>query len=162
MVKIPAVLDCACLIGLERIGQLPLLPALLEPVIAPPAVVAEFGHCPAWLTEEAPLASPIPIQRTCVLVRHLLPVSAVAVEAAAKDSPIPAQFRTVNCRQGKVSYQESPPHVPPLIKSWTPRRCETGRRVLEKHPESLRRLEQRCAGDIGVYREAVRLAGFAD
>ena len=54
MVKIPAVLDCACLIGLERIGQLPLLPALLEPVIAPPAVILEFGQRPSWLIEEAP------------------------------------------------------------------------------------------------------------
>jgi len=49
MVKIPAVLDCACLIGLERIGRLDLLPALLDPVIAPPAVVPEFGSRPAWL-----------------------------------------------------------------------------------------------------------------
>ena len=30
MVKISAVLNCACLIGLERIGQLSLLPALLR------------------------------------------------------------------------------------------------------------------------------------
>ena len=54
MVKIPAVLDCACLIGLERIGRLDLLPALLDPVIAPPAVVLEFGSRPAWLNEVTP------------------------------------------------------------------------------------------------------------
>jgi predicted nucleic acid-binding protein len=54
MVKISAVLDCACLIGLERIGHLPLLPALLEPVIAPPAVISEFGQRPSWLLEQAP------------------------------------------------------------------------------------------------------------
>jgi hypothetical protein len=29
MVKIPAVVDSACLIGLERIGRLDLLPALI-------------------------------------------------------------------------------------------------------------------------------------
>jgi predicted nucleic acid-binding protein len=54
MVRIAAVLDCACLIGLERIGQLSLLPALLEPAIAPPAVIAEFGQRPPWLIEEEP------------------------------------------------------------------------------------------------------------
>ena len=54
MVKIPAVLDCACLIGLERIGRLDLLPALLDPIFAPPAVVQEFGSRPVWLTEVIP------------------------------------------------------------------------------------------------------------
>jgi len=54
MVKMPAVLDCACLIGLERIGRLDLLPALLEPIAAPPAVVQEFGSRPAWITEVTP------------------------------------------------------------------------------------------------------------
>ena len=54
MVKIPAVLDCACLIGLERIGRLDLLPALLEPIAAPPAVIQEFGSRPAWITEVTP------------------------------------------------------------------------------------------------------------
>lgn len=51
MVKIPAVLDSACLIGLERIERLALLPALLEPVMAPPAVIREFGSHPEWLVE---------------------------------------------------------------------------------------------------------------
>ena len=54
MVKIPAVLDCACLIGLERIGQLDLLPSLIDPVIAPPAVLSEFGSQPLWLQVETP------------------------------------------------------------------------------------------------------------
>lgn len=54
MVKVSAVLDCACLIGLERIGQLDLLPSLLHPVFAPPAVVSEFGSQPAWLQVAAP------------------------------------------------------------------------------------------------------------
>ena len=51
MVKIPAVLDSACLIGFERIGRLDLLPALLEPAMAPPAVIREFGSRPEWLAE---------------------------------------------------------------------------------------------------------------
>lgn len=52
MVKEPAVLDSACLIGLERISRLDLLPALLHPLLAPPAVHLEFGDCPPWLNLE--------------------------------------------------------------------------------------------------------------
>jgi predicted nucleic acid-binding protein len=54
MVKIAAVVDSASLIGLERIGRLDLLPALLEPVFAPPAVHQEFGALPAWVKVERP------------------------------------------------------------------------------------------------------------
>ena len=55
MVKITAVVDSACLIGLERIGHLDLLPALLEPVMAPPAVGLEFGPLPPWMIVRAPV-----------------------------------------------------------------------------------------------------------
>ncbi len=48
--KIAAVVDSTCLIGLERIGRLGLLPVLLSPICAPPAVVSEFGSRPEWLT----------------------------------------------------------------------------------------------------------------
>jgi predicted nucleic acid-binding protein len=44
------VTDTSCLIGLERIGQLELLPRLFEAVLAPAAVVREFGPTPAWLS----------------------------------------------------------------------------------------------------------------
>ena len=54
MVKIAAVVDSACLIGLERIGRLDLLPALLDPIFVPPAVNQEFGTLPTWLTVELP------------------------------------------------------------------------------------------------------------
>lgn len=47
MVKIPAVVDSTCLLGLERIGRLDLLPALLQTVLAPPAVIDEFGSHPS-------------------------------------------------------------------------------------------------------------------
>ena len=50
MVKIAAVVDSACLIGLERIGRLDILSALLDPVFAPPAVNAEFGSLPSGIT----------------------------------------------------------------------------------------------------------------
>ena len=54
MVKIAAVVDSACLIGLERIGRLDPLPALLSPIFAPPAVNREFGSQPAWMKVERP------------------------------------------------------------------------------------------------------------
>lgn len=54
MVKIPAVIDSACLIGLERIGRLDLLPALINPVMVPPAVASEFGSTPAWMIVKTP------------------------------------------------------------------------------------------------------------
>jgi predicted nucleic acid-binding protein len=53
-VKIAAVLDSTCLIGLERIARLDLLPALLDPILAPPAVAAEFASHLEWLTIVAP------------------------------------------------------------------------------------------------------------
>jgi hypothetical protein len=47
MAKIASVVDSACLIGLERIGRLDLLPALLDPIFAPPAVNLVFVSQPA-------------------------------------------------------------------------------------------------------------------
>ena len=52
--KEPVVTDSTCLIGLERIGHLDLLPALFEPVIAPPGVHQEFGVPLPWLQMETP------------------------------------------------------------------------------------------------------------
>lgn len=46
--------DSACLIGLERIRQLDLLPSLFDEVFAPPAVAREFGIVLPWLTVRAP------------------------------------------------------------------------------------------------------------
>ncbi len=45
------VTDTSCLIALDRIGQIDILPALFT-VHAPPAVVAEFGQHPPWLHVE--------------------------------------------------------------------------------------------------------------
>ncbi len=47
-------MDSACLIGLERIGRLAPLPALLDPIFAPPAVNLEFGSQPAWMNVQPP------------------------------------------------------------------------------------------------------------
>lgn len=50
--KEPVVADSTCLIGLERIGQLGILPALFEPVMIPPEVEREFGGSVSWLQTE--------------------------------------------------------------------------------------------------------------
>ena len=54
MVKIGAVVDSTCLIGLERIRRLDLLPALLDPIFAPLAVNREFGSHPVWMKVKRP------------------------------------------------------------------------------------------------------------
>ncbi len=53
----PAVADSTCLIALEQIGRLDLLPALFDPILAPPAVERECGGVPQWLTVAAPADS---------------------------------------------------------------------------------------------------------
>ena len=49
------VVDSACLIGLERIGQLALLPALYGPLLIPPEVAREIGFAFPWLNVETPV-----------------------------------------------------------------------------------------------------------
>ena len=46
------VADSTCLIALERISHLDILPALFEPVLIPPAVEQEFGISLPWLKLE--------------------------------------------------------------------------------------------------------------
>ncbi len=41
--KESVVSDSTCLIGLERIGELNILPALFDPMMIPPEVEREFG-----------------------------------------------------------------------------------------------------------------------
>ncbi len=50
----PVICDSACLIALERIDRLDLLPALFDPVQVPPAVQEEFGLSLDWLSVAAP------------------------------------------------------------------------------------------------------------
>ena len=52
--KESVVTDSTCLIGLERVGHLDLLPALFEPILVPPKVQHEFGTLLPWLTVETP------------------------------------------------------------------------------------------------------------
>ena len=55
----PAVTDSTCVIALERIGQLELLPNLFDPVLAPPAVLRELRTAVPWLTIQAPSNAPL-------------------------------------------------------------------------------------------------------
>ena len=50
--KEAVVSDSTCLIGLERIGELNILPALFDPIIIPPEVEREFGTKFSWLQTE--------------------------------------------------------------------------------------------------------------
>lgn len=50
--KEPVVSDSTCLIGLERIGKLDILPSLFEPIMIPPEVEHEFGSKFSWLQTE--------------------------------------------------------------------------------------------------------------
>lgn len=52
--KEPIVADSTCLIGLERIGRLNVLPELFEPVFIPNEVANEFGVSFSWLKIETP------------------------------------------------------------------------------------------------------------
>jgi predicted nucleic acid-binding protein len=51
-VKQAVVSDSTCLIGLERIGELDILPALFDPIMIPPEVEREFGSKFSWLQTE--------------------------------------------------------------------------------------------------------------
>lgn len=50
--KEAVVSDSTCLIGLERIGELNILPALFDPIIIPLEVEREFGAKFSWLQTE--------------------------------------------------------------------------------------------------------------
>jgi len=50
----PAVCDSACLIALERIGRLELLPDLFNPILLPLEVEKEFGRSISWTTVRLP------------------------------------------------------------------------------------------------------------
>jgi uncharacterized protein len=64
-----AVADSTCLIGLERIGRLELLPAPFDPVLAPPAVARELGQSFRWLTIQRP-KDLTQVKRWMALVDH--------------------------------------------------------------------------------------------
>ena len=55
--KEPVVSDSTCLIGLERIGELNILPALFDPIMIPPEVEREFGSKFWWLQTENLMSS---------------------------------------------------------------------------------------------------------
>ncbi len=53
--KTAIISDSTCLIGLERIQMLEVLPALFDPIVIPPEVNREFGIVLPWSTVETPL-----------------------------------------------------------------------------------------------------------
>ena len=50
--KEAVVSDSTCLIGLERVGELNILPMLFDPIMIPPEVEREFGNKFSWLQIE--------------------------------------------------------------------------------------------------------------
>ena len=50
----PAVSNSTCLIGLERIQRLDLLPQVFSPILIPPAVESEVGISALWLIVQTP------------------------------------------------------------------------------------------------------------
>ncbi len=53
--KTAIISDSTCLIGLEWIQMLEVLPVLFDPIVIPPEVSREFGVLLPWLMVEAPL-----------------------------------------------------------------------------------------------------------
>ncbi|HEX9927666.1 MAG TPA: DUF3368 domain-containing protein [Pyrinomonadaceae bacterium] len=74
--KEPVVSDSTCLIGLERVGELDILPALFAPIIIPPEVEREFGSQFSWLQTET-------ITNTSLVTALQLAVDAGEAEAIA-------------------------------------------------------------------------------
>ncbi len=74
------VTDTTGLIALDRIERLDVLPRLYAPVVAPPAVVREFGRRPAWLDVEAPNDD----KAVAALRRRLDPGEAEAIVVARR------------------------------------------------------------------------------
>ena len=65
--KEPVIVDSACLIALDQVKSLVLLPMLYDPVFIPPAVSGEIPSAPSWITVEAP----VNVQTVDALRKHL-------------------------------------------------------------------------------------------
>lgn len=97
--KALAVADSACLIGLERIGRLDLVSAQFTKVIAPPAVIAEFGIPLPWLG--------IAVPRNTTLVAALrLQVDAGESEAITLASESPGSEIIIDDRKARRIAEE--------------------------------------------------------
>ena len=78
--KEPAIADSTCLIGLERIGQLSLLPALFEPLVVPPKVREEFSLALDWLQVQAPIDTALVVALGLAVGKGEAEAIALAVE----------------------------------------------------------------------------------
>lgn len=78
------VTDSTCLIGLERLGRLELLPAIFATVLAPPMVAAEFGRPPSWLVIVTPTNRPLVASLRLVMDGGEAEAFALAAEKACR------------------------------------------------------------------------------
>ena len=81
----PVVADSACLISLERIDQIGLLPALFETIMIPPEAEREFGTEHDWLRVETPARCKSRESRLKLMLDHgEAEAIALAVERGAR------------------------------------------------------------------------------
>ena len=89
------VTDSSVLIGLDRIGRIDILPATFPDVVAPPAVVAEYGAAPEWL-RVLPVSDPA-VADALVLQR----LDAGEREAIALAQEYPGSLLLIDERRGR-------------------------------------------------------------
>jgi predicted nucleic acid-binding protein len=100
--KTPIVLDSTCLIGLERLECLELLPRLFEPVFVPPEVAREIGTPLTWLTIKAPSDSAVVDALNMLVDSGEAEAIALARELQVKVVLDDRRARTVGERMGVV------------------------------------------------------------
>lgn len=91
---VAVVSDSACLIGLERIGQLDLLPQLFTTIYVPPAVAAEFGQALPFLRVQ-------PVQNAALVIALRLIVDPGESEAIALTQEIPGAILLLDDRKAR-------------------------------------------------------------
>jgi uncharacterized protein len=96
----PLVVDSTCLIALEWIGQLGILPALFTSVYAPPEVEREFGSSLPWLNIEEPSDKSLLIALKLLLDDGEAEALALSVEKGWKIVLDDLHARTVALRMG--------------------------------------------------------------
>jgi hypothetical protein len=84
--------DASCLIALDRVGRLDLIPALVSNAVAPPAVIEEFGRKPDWLRE-------MPVQDKTVLATLRAQLDSGEAEAIAVALEHPGSILLIDERQ---------------------------------------------------------------
>lgn len=86
--------DASCLIALDRVGRLDLIPSLVSNAVAPPAVIEEFGRKLDWLRE-------LPVQDKRVLATLRAQLDSGEAEAIAVALEHPGSILLIDERQGR-------------------------------------------------------------